>query len=102
MSDETFSELATVLMRPKFDRFVSMEKRRAVLQKTARAAKWFTPAESVDACRDPSDNKFLALAAACRADFLITGDNDLLILNPFGKTCILTLAEFSDLGLTNI
>ncbi len=46
-------------------------------------------------CRDAKDNKFLALAAACRAEFLITGDDDLLILNPFRETHILTPAQFT-------
>ena len=97
MSDETFSELVEVLLRPKFDRFVSLESRQATLEAIAYAAKWFTPNESVEACRDPRDNKFLELAMTCRAAYLITGDEDLLILNPFGKTRILTLSEFSSL-----
>lgn len=97
MSDETFSELVEVFLRSKFDRFVSLESRQSTLESIAYAAKWFTPNESVGACRDPSDNKFLDLAMSCRADYLITGDEDLLILNQFGKTRILTLSEFSSL-----
>jgi putative PIN family toxin of toxin-antitoxin system len=97
MSDETFSELLEVLLRPKFDRFASLETRQTALESIAYAAKWFTPNESVEACRDPCDNKFLELAMSCRADYLITGDEDLLILDPFGKTRILTLSEFSSL-----
>lgn len=34
---------------------------------------------------------------SCRADYLITGDEDLLILDPFGKTRILTLSEFASI-----
>lgn len=95
MSDETFSELVEVLLRPKFDRFVSLELRQTTLESIAYGAKWFTPHETVGACRDPGDNKFLELALSCRADYLVTGDEDLLILDPFGKTRILTLSEFS-------
>jgi putative PIN family toxin of toxin-antitoxin system len=97
MSDETFSELVEVLLRPKFDRFVSLKSRQATLGAIAYAANWFTPDAPVEVCRDPSDNKFLALAMTCRADYLITGDEDLLILDPFYKTRILNLSEFSSI-----
>ena len=40
------------------------------------------------------DDKFLSLAAACEADFLITGDQDLLVLNPFQNTQIITPSDF--------
>ncbi len=39
--------------------------------------------ESISDCRDPKDNKFLELAACGKADFIISGDQDLLVLNPF-------------------
>jgi putative PIN family toxin of toxin-antitoxin system len=47
-----------------------------------------------DVCRDPKDNKFLELAVEAGAACLITGDKDLLILNPFQNTPILTASEF--------
>ena len=46
--------------------------------------------ERVEICRDPRDDKFLELALAGRADFLLTGDADLLALHPFRGTTILT------------
>jgi putative PIN family toxin of toxin-antitoxin system len=94
MSTETFAEFGDVLLRNKFDRFVSVENRRDTLERTAFEAKWFTPTELIRDCRDPKDNKFLELAVAAKADFLITGDDDLLILDPFRKTRILTIAQF--------
>jgi len=99
MSDSTFAEISNVLMREKFDEYFSLSKRQNVLGKIASAAEWFTPAETIVNCRDPKDNKFLELAAACQADFLITGDEDLLVLNPFRKTQILTLSDFADRNL---
>ena len=50
----------------------------------------------VNICRDEKDNFLLALAQDSEADFLLTGDKDLLVLNPFGKTQILRLPEFLD------
>lgn len=45
-------------------------------------------------CRDVKDNKFLELAATGRADYIISGDQDLLVLNPFRGILILTPREF--------
>lgn len=48
----------------------------------------------VNICRDPSDNFLLALAKDGKADYLLTGDKDLLVLKNFGKTQIKTIAGF--------
>ncbi len=47
--------------------------------------------------RDPKDNFLLDLIDFSKADFLITGDKDLLELNPFKTAQILTPAEFEEL-----
>jgi putative PIN family toxin of toxin-antitoxin system len=47
-----------------------------------------------DICRDPNDNFLLSLAKDGKANFLITGDTDLLSLTKFNKTKILTLTDF--------
>jgi uncharacterized protein len=48
----------------------------------------------VTVCRDPKDNFLLALAKDGKADYLLTGDNDLLDLKKFNKTKIITIASF--------
>ena len=48
----------------------------------------------VTICRDPKDNFLLALAKDGKADYLLTGDNDLLSLKKSGKTKIITIANF--------
>ena len=45
-------------------------------------------------CRDPHDDKFLELAVAGCADYLITGDADLLVMERFRTTAILAPAAF--------
>jgi uncharacterized protein len=50
--------------------------------------------ESIAACRDPTDDKFLELAINGRADFIVSGDADLLVLNPFRSIPILSPAIF--------
>lgn len=52
------------------------------------------PKRTIDICRDPKDNYVLDLCLAGKADYLITGDQDLLILTQSGKTKIVTLQEF--------
>ncbi|MGO9545797.1 MAG: putative toxin-antitoxin system toxin component, PIN family [Rhodomicrobium sp.] len=50
--------------------------------------------ETIKASRDPTDDKFLELAVSGMADFIISGDADLLVLNPFRSIPILTPAVF--------
>jgi uncharacterized protein len=50
--------------------------------------------ERIVACRDPTDDKFLELAVNGRADMIVTGDADLLALDPFRGIPIVTPAAF--------
>jgi predicted nucleic acid-binding protein len=49
------------------------------------------------ACRDPKDDKFLSLAVCGRATHLVTGDADLLALNPFEGIRIVTPRQFLEI-----
>lgn len=53
-----------------------------------------TPTQKVTACRDPKDDKFLEAALAAKADCIVSGDADLLVLNPFEDIPILRPSEF--------
>jgi predicted nucleic acid-binding protein len=57
-------------------------------------AMFIEPAEEIRACRDASDDKFLELAVSGNAACIISGDSDLLILNPFRNIAIMTAAVF--------
>jgi putative PIN family toxin of toxin-antitoxin system len=87
-------ELTEVILRKKFDKYITRQVRLNLLKGIAKNAEWFVPAEAINDCRDTKDNKFLELAVAAKADFLITGDEDLLVLDPFRKTRILTMTDF--------
>lgn len=93
-SEETFSELQSVLLRDKFNPFLSQETRRLFLKRLHKNGQCFRNPPPVFDCRDPDDNKFLALAKATKAKYIITGDQDLLVLDPYGKTRIVTLSHF--------
>ncbi len=91
---ETLAELESVLWRKKFDRYVSEAIRVEAIQRIFRMAEIVEVSEKVKICRDPKDDKFLALAVAGKATHLVTGDDDLLVLNPFPGCEILSPGDF--------
>jgi len=62
LSQEVEDEYREVMFRPKFDRFVAVERRQRILDIVVVAAERIEPAETVRECRDPKDDKYLALA----------------------------------------
>lgn len=98
-SPGTFDELSSRLFLPKFDRFLGIDSRRRFLAYASDNARWCSVPASADIqawCRDPDDDKFIALALAAQATRLITGDADLLCLNPLGELRILTPRQALD------
>ena len=93
-SATTAKEIHTVFQRPKFDRFLSQQQRTFFLFSFDAEAEIIPITRTITLCRDPKDNKFLELAVCGAADYLITGDDDLLALHPFEATSILTPAQF--------
>jgi putative PIN family toxin of toxin-antitoxin system len=90
VSEATMNELADVLSRPKFDRYLSLEDRQEFFLLLGRVAELISILCSVRACRDPRDDKFLEVAVNGSADMIVTGDADLLVLHPFHNISILT------------
>ncbi len=93
-SIDTYQEFFEVFLRTKFDRYISLETRLNILMDFKRVAIFSEISESITACRDPKDNKFLELAVAANASCIITGDKDLLVLHPFREISILTATDF--------
>jgi uncharacterized protein len=94
LSPQTLAELSEVLSRKKFDRYVTSVEREEFLEALIERAILVEPIETVTVCRDPKDDKFLELALNGKASFIITGDEDLLELNPFSGVRILKPDEF--------
>lgn len=88
------SELENVIVRPKFDRYISLSKRLAFLGKLTKAAIHVPVTHIITACRDLKDDKFLELALSASAPLIISGDSDLLILHPFQGIAILSPAAY--------
>jgi putative PIN family toxin of toxin-antitoxin system len=93
-SKETHGELLSVMRRPKFDRYVSLNRRLAFLVKLDDLIDWVAPIRPIRACRDPKDDKFLEVAIHGNADALVTGDADLLAMHPFHDVPILAPDDF--------
>jgi len=95
-SEATFKELERVLNRSKFDKYISQEEREIFLLKFVSVCELITIKETITVCREEKDNKFLELTVSGNANTIITGDLDLLVLNPFQSIEILTPDRFID------
>jgi putative PIN family toxin of toxin-antitoxin system len=91
---ETLRELIGKLHSPRFDRYVRRERRDVLLERVASLVEIIDVLQSIRASRDPKDDKFLEAAANGRADVIVTGDKDLLDLNPFRGVAIVTPAGY--------
>ncbi len=94
ISPETVSELYEVLQREKFHKYVTETERAAFIAAFVRAGRLVEVTHRVHICRDPRDDKFLALALSGKAACIVSGDKDLLALHPFHGVKILTPRHF--------
>ena len=93
-SAATWAELQTVLKRPKFAPYIRLGILEPFLRQVQGFATFVMVSDSIRACRDPKDDKFLELAVAGNADLILTGDQDLLALHPFRGIGILSPAAY--------
>ena len=93
----TLAELYDVLSRKQFRRYINEEDIRRFLAALTREAQWVDIDVEIDACRDPKDNKFLELAVCGQAEYIVTGDADLIVLHPFQGIQILTPNSFLEI-----
>jgi uncharacterized protein len=98
LSVPAMTELIEVLRRRKFQRYVDESSIREFVSAIANRVEWVEIDARVRVCRDPKDDKFLELAASGRATYLVTGDADLLVLNPFQGIEILTPNRFLEIA----
>jgi uncharacterized protein len=94
LSLELLEELSDVLGREKFDCFLTSEERDEFLESFIERATLVEIIERVQECRDPKDDKILELALNGQAEYIVSGDKDLLVLHPFRNVKIVTAEEF--------
>jgi putative PIN family toxin of toxin-antitoxin system len=93
---ETLRELESVLSRPKFDIYLTLNERLQFFHRLHLSALHIEGVPAIAACRDPKDDKFLALALAGHASMILSGDQDLLVLHPFRGIDILAPRQYLD------
>ena len=93
-SNELFDELIDVLSQPKFRKHLSEDDILEIIGIINYKAEWITIKVKTHICRDKKDNFLLDLAHNGKAHYLITGDEDLLILKEYKGTKIVNFKEF--------
>jgi uncharacterized protein len=94
---EVIEEVETRLARPKFAKYVDKARRREFMTDLRLTAILVEVTGTLKACRDPDGDKLPETAIVGRADCLVTGDKDLLVMGPFHGIAILTPARFLEI-----
>ena len=93
-SNELLSELGRIIKRRKFDKYFIGNEREEFLEKFYINSLPISIIQKVLVCRDTKDNMILELAVNGEANYIVTGDQDLLVLNPFRNIQIKTPADY--------
>ncbi|GHT56103.1 PIN domain-containing protein [Bacteroidia bacterium] len=96
ITDEIIEEIARVMSRPKFNIEVH------IIDSFIRSIKEISQRVHIkgnvhNVCRDSEDDKILECALTVKADCIITGDNDLLVLKAYEGVHIITATAYLDL-----
>jgi putative PIN family toxin of toxin-antitoxin system len=102
ISEQLLQEIKEVTCREKLKKYFLEENVLELLNLLEIIAEKFEVKPTYFICRDPKDNFLLDLIACSKADYLVTGDNDLLVLNPFEKTVILTPGKFEEILINSM
>ena len=98
-SHDTFDEFRRVLAYPKFS--LTPHEIDALLQNEVLPFCEVVDIEDeiIGVCRDRSDDKFLSCAVAAKADYIVSGDKDLLVLGNFRNILIITAAALKSIKI---
>jgi putative PIN family toxin of toxin-antitoxin system len=93
-SDELFNEFLDVARRPKFKKYFDEKSVQLLIENISKKLEFIEVASAISICRDLKDNFILALSIDGNADYIVTGDKDLLSLNGFKGKKIISINEF--------
>lgn len=91
---ELIEEFLSVAGRPKFKKYFLKEDIEQIIDLFDIYGEIVHVKSKIELCRDPKDDFLLSLATDSKADYLITGDKDLLALKTIGKTKIVTMTDY--------
>ena len=99
VSEAILNELIDVLNRPRLRQKYNLTPQyiHVYLHLIRLRSDYLEPTETITACRDEKDNKFLEVAVAGQADALVSNDTDLLVLHPFRNIPIVSVTDFGDI-----
>ncbi len=95
--NEQLIELSEVLKKPKLKKYFDKEKISDFFELLDESSECVVITTKSDICRDPKDNYLVSLALDSKANFLISGDKDLLDLNTIGITVVLKYSDFNSI-----
>ena len=95
-SESLLAELVDVLHRPRIrNKYgITPDDVATVLNLIDLRGELVIPQRCITVCRDPKDNQVLEASIAGRADVIVSGDEDLLVLHPFESIPIVVPADF--------
>lgn len=94
LSDKLLEEIIVATQKPKLRKYFELNKVHKLIEFLKAIGKFYDAKSGTFLCRDPKDNFLLDLSLISDADYLITGDNDLLEIGVFNYTKIITFTEF--------
>lgn len=95
-SRDQLEEISSVLARPKISRHIQRQHIKEFLILFLKTIELVEIKETVNDCRDEKDNFILETALSGNVDYIITTDDDLLVMNPYKGIEILTVREFQN------
>ena len=101
ISDAVREEQLEVFSRSKFAPYARLDLRLRFLQAHIDRCELILISEQVTECRDIGDNKILEVAVNGMADLILTGDLDLLALNPWRGIPVITPTQFLAFDIEN-
>lgn len=95
-TDQLINEIRLVTSRDKLKKYFNQDKVSDLISLLDILADKVKIKKNDKVCRDPKDDFLLALSKQSRANYLITGDKDLLDIKVFGRTKIVTVKQFKE------
>ncbi len=95
-TEQSINEFRLVTSRDKLKKYFDQDKVTELISLLDILADKIKIKKIDKVCRDPKDDFLLALAKESRANYLITGDKDLLDIKVYGQTKILTVKQFKE------
>ncbi len=93
-SEELLKEFVDVASRPKFEKYITSKDITDLMLSIRTYAEFFDVNVVEQICRDPKDDFLIALAKSSKAQYLLTGDEDLLILKNIDRTKVVTITDY--------